>query len=189
MCDYGSGAGDQKEVVLCIGNDDDDLALIDVTYPKRDVGNMQWFREITLLYHGHRLSTPFVLGLIVLCGHAPPNNWCPWGREGRARPSSGPRHPDPLRRDLHHRLLCLVYQPDCNQSKYTVSVLPFHKDGGRMAQLLAFLHNRRVTVACVGACDVMEKLADEWELDVAWPAELTNLFSCTRSARWPGWTR
>uniref|UniRef100_A0A0E0PXA0 Uncharacterized protein n=1 Tax=Oryza rufipogon TaxID=4529 RepID=A0A0E0PXA0_ORYRU len=64
----------RREVVLCIGNDDDDLALIDVTYPKRDVDNMQWFREITLLYRGHRLSAPFVLGLIVLCGHAPPNN-------------------------------------------------------------------------------------------------------------------
>lgn len=125
----------RREVVLCIGYDDDDLALVDVTYPKRDVDNMQWFREITLLYRGHRHSAPFVLGLIVLCGHAPPNNWCPWGREGRARPSSGPRHPDPLRRDLHRRLPCLVYQPDCNQSKYTVSVLPFHEDGGRMARL------------------------------------------------------
>uniref|UniRef100_A0A0D3HV15 Uncharacterized protein n=1 Tax=Oryza barthii TaxID=65489 RepID=A0A0D3HV15_9ORYZ len=84
---WGNGVGDRRiylslsfslcylrEVVLCIGNDDDDLALIDVTYPKRDVDNMQWFREITLLYRGHRLSAPFVLGLIVLCGHAPPNN-------------------------------------------------------------------------------------------------------------------
>uniref|UniRef100_A0A0D3GKC6 Uncharacterized protein n=1 Tax=Oryza barthii TaxID=65489 RepID=A0A0D3GKC6_9ORYZ len=176
----------RREVILCIGYDDDDLALVNVTYPKRDVDNMQWFREITLLYRGHRHSAPFVLGLIVLCGHVPPNNWCPWGREGRARPSSGPRHPDPLRRDLHQRLPCLVYQPDCNQSKYTVSVIPFHEDGGRMARLLTFLRNRRVTVACVGAHEVMEKLTEEWELDVAWPAELTDLFSFTCSARWPG---
>ncbi|EEE66287.1 hypothetical protein OsJ_22503 [Oryza sativa Japonica Group] len=67
----------RREVVLCIGYDDDDLALVDITYPKRDVDNMQWFREITLLYRGHRHSAPFVLGLIVLCGHAPRNNWCP----------------------------------------------------------------------------------------------------------------
>ena len=64
----------RREVVLCIGYDDDDLALVDVTYPKRDVDNMQWFREITLLYRGHRHSAPFVLSLIVLCDHAPPNN-------------------------------------------------------------------------------------------------------------------
>jgi hypothetical protein len=55
-----------------------------------------------------------------------------------------------------------------------------------MARLLAFLHNRRVTVACVGARDVMEKLAEEWELDVAWPAELMDLFLFTCTARWPG---
>uniref|UniRef100_A0A0E0HQ60 Uncharacterized protein n=1 Tax=Oryza nivara TaxID=4536 RepID=A0A0E0HQ60_ORYNI len=37
----GGCEGARWEVVLCIGNDDDDLALIDVTYPKRDVDNMQ----------------------------------------------------------------------------------------------------------------------------------------------------
>uniref|UniRef100_A0A0E0AZD4 Uncharacterized protein n=1 Tax=Oryza glumipatula TaxID=40148 RepID=A0A0E0AZD4_9ORYZ len=85
----------KREVVLYISNDDDDLALIDVTYPKRDVDNMQWFREITLLYRGHRLSAPFVLGLIVLCGHAPPNNWCPWDEKGVR---DHPRDPDtPIR--------------------------------------------------------------------------------------------
>ncbi|KAG8051615.1 hypothetical protein GUJ93_ZPchr0001g29281 [Zizania palustris] len=43
--------------------------------------------------------------------------------------------------------------------------------------LRVFLADKRITVACVGARDVAEKLAEEWEVHVARPAELTDMFA------------
>uniref|UniRef100_A0A0D9V233 3'-5' exonuclease domain-containing protein n=1 Tax=Leersia perrieri TaxID=77586 RepID=A0A0D9V233_9ORYZ len=160
----------RREGVLCIGRGD--LAIVDVTIPERDMDTKPWFRGIAPLYARHRLRAPLVVGLVALRGRAP---------HDRARRGHPRRHGNPIRcvvicvGDTH----ALVYHPDCDyhsNSKYTGGALPFPK-GSKLARLRAFLANRRVTVACVGAREAAEKLAVEWELDVARPAELTDLFA------------
>ncbi|KAG8051609.1 hypothetical protein GUJ93_ZPchr0001g29954 [Zizania palustris] len=70
----------------------------------------------------------------------------------------------------------LVYQPYCKSHKYTGGLLPFKKSK-KMSQIRVFLADKRITVACVGARDAAEKLAEEWEVHVARPAELTDMFA------------
>ncbi|XP_040375894.1 uncharacterized protein LOC102705867 [Oryza brachyantha] len=161
----------RKEPVLRIG---DDLALVDVTFPVDDMHTKPWFRGIAPLYRGHRLRAPLVVGLVALRGHAPPDGW--WcARRARCHP-----------RDAGNPIRCvaicvggshtLVYQPDCDERKYTGGVLPFRQVSSKMERLRAFLANRRVTIACVGAREAAKKLSEEWEVDLARPAELTDLF-------------
>ncbi|KAF0918212.1 hypothetical protein E2562_023146 [Oryza meyeriana var. granulata] len=166
----------RREAVLCFGAD---LAFVDVTFPKDDMDTKPWFRGIAQLYRGHRLRAPLVVGLVALRGRAPPDNWrwCGGAKGVRGHPRD-PGNP------IRCVAICvggshaLVYQPDCyhSKSKYTGGALPF-REGSKMARLRAFLDNRRVTVACVGAREAAEKLAEEWEVDVARPAELTDLFA------------
>ncbi|EAY74576.1 hypothetical protein OsI_02464 [Oryza sativa Indica Group] len=166
----------RREAVLCIG---DDLALVDVTFPVDDMDTNPWFRGIAQLCRGHRLRAPLVVGLVALRGRAPPYNWCPWDASGVRGHPRDPRNP------IRCVAICvggshaLVYQPCCDRgsSKYTGGVLPFSEGGCKMARLRAFLRDRRVTVACVGAREAAEKLAEEWEVDVARPVELTDLFA------------
>uniref|UniRef100_A0A0D9V234 3'-5' exonuclease domain-containing protein n=1 Tax=Leersia perrieri TaxID=77586 RepID=A0A0D9V234_9ORYZ len=160
----------RREAVLCIGGD---LALVDVTIPGDDLDTKPWFRQIAPLYRSHRLRAPLVVGLVALRGSAP-HDWNMW-RRARGLPR---RRGNPIRCVA----ICiggthaLVYQPEFYQSKYTGGALPFWKDN-KLSPLRAFLANRRVTVACVGAREAAEKLAVEWGVDVARPAELTDLFA------------
>jgi hypothetical protein len=70
----------------------------------------------------------------------------------------------------------LVYQPDCIYLKHTGGLLPF-RDDNKMKRLREFLADKRVVVACLGAANVVKKLAEEWGLQVARPRELTDLFA------------
>ncbi|KAL5227038.1 hypothetical protein ABZP36_015303 [Zizania latifolia] len=162
------------KVVLCIGRD---LAVTDVTFTYGVEGVNTWFREFCPLYRGHRLRAPLVVGLVALRGRAPLDWRSSWKKAHGKR-----GHPQAPDNPIRCIAICvggseaLVCQPYCNSHKYTGGLLPF-KQSKKMSQLRVFLADKRITVACVGARDAAEKLAEEWEVHVARPAELTDMFA------------
>ncbi|KQK08357.1 uncharacterized protein LOC100831232 [Brachypodium distachyon] len=152
------------------------LAVVDTTYSQGDDVTTSWLKEVSSLLRGRRLRAPLVVGLVALRGR-PPKDWrWSWSSRG-AR--GNPQSPDNPIRCL---ALCvggshaLVYQPDCCSYNYTGGPLPFREDN-KMRLLREFLTDKRVFVACLGAAEVAKKLAEEWGLHVASPAELTDLFA------------
>lgn len=75
----------------------------------------------------------------------------------------------------------LVYRPDEFGRYYRARagsrLLRFVEDDNNMRQLRAFLDDKHVTVACLGAAAAAEKLVEEWGLHVAHPEDLTDLFA------------
>lgn len=149
------------------------LAVVGTTFSESNAVTKSWIRGVASLSRGRHLRAPLVVGLVALRGRAPGLSY----REvGRAR--NHPRHRDNPIRCI---ALCvggshaLMYHPDCCNHKYTRGPLAFYHD--KMSRLRAFLGDARVTVACVGAKEAAGKLAKEWGLHVARPAELTDLFA------------
>ncbi|KAG8051613.1 hypothetical protein GUJ93_ZPchr0001g30102 [Zizania palustris] len=152
-------------VVLCIGGG---LAVTDVTFTYDVEGANTWFRELCPIYRGHRLRAPLVVGLVALRGRAPLDWRSSWKKVHGMR--GHPQAPDnPIR--------CIaICVGGSDVLVYTGGLLPFKKSK-KMSQIRVFLADKRITVACVGARDAAEKLAEEWEVHVARPAELTDMFA------------
>ncbi|TVU34147.1 hypothetical protein EJB05_15976, partial [Eragrostis curvula] len=160
--------------VLRIGRE---LAVVDTTFAESDDVTKRWLAEASAESRGRRLRAPLVVGLVALRGHDPATMdrfW--WGGDAGYKPND-PANP------IRCVALCLggsralVYRPDAygRPERDAGGRLKF-VEGNSMNQLRAFLDDKRVTVACFGAREAAKKLAREWGLHVAAPAEVTDLF-------------
>ncbi|KAF8696663.1 hypothetical protein HU200_036283 [Digitaria exilis] len=161
--------------------------VIETTLSHSDDVTGAWLREAASLARGHRLRAPLVAGLVALRGREPPALFS-WRTSWRS-PPPGFRASDPAN-PIRGVAICLggsrvlVYRPDehgrCHRAQHAAGVgrrLRFVEGENNMRELRAFLDGKRVTVACLGARAAVEKLAEEWGLHVARPAELTDLFA------------
>ncbi|KAL6615075.1 hypothetical protein ACP70R_037345 [Stipagrostis hirtigluma subsp. patula] len=165
--------------VLRIGRD---LAVVETTFANSDGVTGPWLREAASLARGRRrLRAPLVAGLVALRGHDPAAVDGCWSAPP-AFSASDPGNP------IRGVALCLggsrvlVYRPEefgrCRRAPAGARARLHFVEGNNMNQLCAFLDDKRITVACFGAgMKAAEKLAEEWGLHVARPAELTDLFA------------
>ncbi|KAJ1283843.1 hypothetical protein BS78_03G158200 [Paspalum vaginatum] len=161
------------------------LGAIETTLSHSDDVTGAWLRETTSLARGGRLRAPLVAGLVALRGREAPSldSWT-WRSAWRMPPGFSASDPgNPVRGVA----LCvggsrvLVYRPDefgrCHRARAGSRRLLFAEGDNHMRALRAFLDDKHVTVASLGAAAAAEKLAEEWGLHVARPAELTDLFA------------
>ncbi|KAL6615076.1 hypothetical protein ACP70R_037346 [Stipagrostis hirtigluma subsp. patula] len=169
--------GDGDVGVVRIGRN---LAVVDTAFSETDEVTKRWLAEAIAGARGGRLRAPLVAGLVALRGHDPAadEGYSWWS----AFPGFRPSDPD---NPIRCVALCLggsrvlVYQPNASsgfvrrRERSAVSGrLVFYSNN--MNQLRAFLDDKRITVACVGAREAARKLAREWGLHVARPEELTD---------------
>ncbi|XP_062184806.1 uncharacterized protein LOC133888539 [Phragmites australis] len=158
------------------------LAIVDTTFSESDEVTKRWLAEAASLARGRHLRAPLVAGLVALRGRDPSSVDRYWWRADSGFSPHDPANP------IRCVALCLggsrvlVYCPNAHgfrirrhERSPVNSRLVFY--GNNMNKLRAFLDDKRITVACFGPREAAKKLANEWGLHVARPAELTDLFA------------